>query len=150
MLWKSLRLRRFLDVERIRLAIEDAERRTSSEIRVSVAPFFWGSVERAAERAFARLGMTSTRARNGVLLFIVPSRHSFVVRGDAGIHERVPGDYWNALVRLMKPYFRRGEFTEGVLAGIQALAEELSRYFPYDPLADRDELPNAVDVPRRP
>ena len=82
-------VRKLIDVDRIRQAIEAAEQKTSGEIRVSVAPWFWGNVERAADRAFSRLGMTQTRERNGVLLFVVPSRRSFVVRGDTGIHAKV-------------------------------------------------------------
>jgi uncharacterized membrane protein len=150
MFWRSPRLKQFLDFDRVRHAIVVAERRTSGEIRVSVAPFFWGSVDRAADRAFRRLRMTETAAHNGVLLFIVPSRRSFVVRGDTAIHERVPSGYWSSLVALITPYFRRGEYTEGVLAGIGALAEELSLYFPYDPDHDRNELPDAIDLARRP
>jgi uncharacterized membrane protein len=49
-----------IDSERVKTAIERAEDQTSGEIVVSVAPFFWGSVEKAARRAFARLGITQT------------------------------------------------------------------------------------------
>ena len=62
-----------IDAGRIEEAIRRAERRTSGEIRVSVSRFFWGDVHRVADRAFARLGMSATRQRNGVLFFIVPS-----------------------------------------------------------------------------
>ena len=46
-------------------AIHEAERVTSGEIRVSVAHFFWGDVQRTAEKAFRRLGMENTSRRNG-------------------------------------------------------------------------------------
>jgi uncharacterized membrane protein len=150
MIWPFLRLQRFVDFDRVTRAIEQAERRTSGEIRVSVAPFFWGSVQRAAERAFARLGMTRTRAHNGVLIFIVPTRRSFVVLGDSGVHERVGQKLWEDVVGVMTPHFRRGAFTDGVVTGIQTVAEELAREFPYDPATDVQELPDAVDVARAP
>jgi uncharacterized membrane protein len=150
MFWNRQRLERFLDFDRVKSAIEAAEKKTSGEIRVSIAPFFWGSVERAAARAFARLGMTRTRNHNGVLLFIVPSRHAFAVHGDVAIHDRVPQSYWSALVAMIEPYFVRGEFTDGVIAGVEAIGEELSRFFPFDPGSDGDELPNTVDVALRP
>ena len=57
------KLLQLIDQQRVRRAIEDAESRTSGEIRVSVAPLFWGSVEKAAKRAFDRLGMTRTKDR---------------------------------------------------------------------------------------
>ena len=143
-------LDRFLEFSGVRRAIEAAERRTSGEIRVSVAPFFWGSVESAARRAFDRLGMTKTRQRNGVLFFIVPSRHRFVVLGDVGIHERVGQEFWHEVVATMTPYFRRAEFTDGIVAGIARAGEELARHFPYDEKTDVDELSDRVDVREKP
>src|SRR5919198_3819690 len=88
-------LLRRLDVKRIEDALREAEKRSSGEIRVSVAPFFWGSVRKAAERAFTRLGLTQTKARNGVLLFVVPARRKFVVLGDDGIHAKVGQQFWD-------------------------------------------------------
>ena len=140
------RLRKLIDVERIRQAIEAGERRTSGEIRVSVAPWFWGNVERAAERAFARLGMTSTAERNGILFFLVPARQTFVVRGDVGIHARVGQTFWDQLVSAMSAQFQRGEFTQGLVFGIGAAAEQLATHFPHDAKRDVNELPDDVDL----
>jgi uncharacterized membrane protein len=136
---------KWIDNERVLAASAAAERRTSGEIRVSLAPWFWGSVQRAAERAFLRLGMTRTRQHNGVLFFIVPSRRSFVVLGDSGIHARVGERFWQEVARAMSERFRRAEFTEGLLAGIEKAADELARYFPYDPSSDVNELPDDID-----
>jgi uncharacterized membrane protein len=133
-----------LDIPVVQQAIAQAELRTSGELRVSVAPFFWGSVRRAAERAFARLGMDRTRYRNGVLFFIVPSRRAFVVLGDRGIHECVGDDLWNGVVQVMSPFFKRREFTAGVLAGIDGVARALAVHFPRE-AEDRNELPDVVD-----
>jgi uncharacterized membrane protein len=134
-----------LDVGLVQRAIVDAETHTSGELRVSVAPFFWGSVRGAAERAFARLGMDRTQHRNGVLFFIVPSRRAFVVLGDRGIHERVGNELWNDVVRKMSPFFKRRDFTSGVLAGIDTVARVLAAHFPRAE-GDRNELPNEVDT----
>lgn len=133
-----------LDVPLVQQAIARAEMQTSGELRVSVAPFFWGSVHRAAERAFARLGMDRTRYRNGVLFFIVPSRRAFVVLGDRGIHECVGDELWEAVVGVMAPHFKRRDFTGGVLAGIESVARALAVHFPREE-DDRNELPNTVD-----
>jgi uncharacterized membrane protein len=140
------RLRKLIDSERVRQAIEAAEHRTSGEIRVSVAPWFWGSVDRAAERAFVRLGMTKTTQHNGVLFFLVPARQSFVVRGDEGIHAHVGQAFWDELVSAMSAYFRRGEFTQGLVFGIDAAGERLALHFPYDAKHDVNELPDDVDL----
>jgi uncharacterized membrane protein len=136
---------KLLDQERVRKAIAAAEKQTSGEIRVSVAPLFWGRVRPVAERAFRRLGMANTRLRNGVLFFIVPARKRFVVLGDEGIHAKVGQGFWDGIAAKMAEHFEKGEFTEGLIAGIQTAAEGLSFHFPYEPAADLNELPDDVD-----
>jgi uncharacterized membrane protein len=139
------RLLKAVDTGRVKNAIQAAERRTSGEIRVSVAPFFWGPVRRVAEKAFHRLSMDRTKDRNGILFFIVPSRKRFVVLGDEGIHARVGQDYWEAVASLMSGHFRKGEFTEGLVCGIEEAGLKLAAHFPYDPATDVNELPDDID-----
>ncbi len=140
--------RRQVDEEAIRKAIEAAERMTSGEIRVSVSTFFWGSVRRAAERAFVRLGMTATKERNGVLFFVVPSRRRFVVLGDEGIHARVGQELWDRLAEVISERFRAGDFTGGLEAGIAEAGRRLAEHFPHLGERDVNELPDAVDFGR--
>jgi uncharacterized membrane protein len=139
------KLLQIIDRDRIKSAIQEAEHRTSGEICVSVAPLFWGSVEKAADKAFARLGMTRTKDRNGVLFFVVPARRKFVVLGDQGIHDRVGQEFWNAVAAAVSEKFRRGDFTGGLVHGIETVGEQLSTHFPYDPDTDKNELPDDVD-----
>ena len=139
------KLIQLIDRERIKEAIERAEHRTSGEIRVSVAPFFWGNVQKAAEKAFERLGMTRTKDRNGVLFFVVPARRKFVVLGDSGIHERVGQEFWHRVVDVVADKFRAGDFTAGLIRGIEEVGEQLSTHFPYDAASDVDELSDDVD-----
>ena len=139
------KLLKAIDVERVKAAIAVAERSASGEVRVSVAPFFWGSVRRVAERAFVRLGMTATKDRNGILFFIVPARKKFAVLGDEGIHAKVSQDFWESLASLMSGHFRKGEFTEGLVAAIEEAGRQLAAYFPCDPSTDVNELPDDVD-----
>ena len=134
-----------IDSGRVKTAIEQAEDQTSGEIVVSVAPFFWGSVEKAARRAFARLGITQTHLHNGVLFFIVPSRRTFVVLGDQGIHEKVGQNFWNDVAGHLSRHFREGNFTEGLVHGINEVGRQLAAYFPYDPSVDVNELSDDVD-----
>jgi uncharacterized membrane protein len=140
------RLLEFLDVEQVRKAIVEGEKRTSGEIRVSVARFFWGRVHPVAERAFRRLGMAKTRQRNGILFFVVPARKRFAVLGDQGIHAKVGQEFWDGIAAIMAEDFRKGEFTAGLVAGIQAAAEALAVHFPYEPATDVNELPDDIDT----
>jgi uncharacterized membrane protein len=139
------KLLRIIDKDKIQHAIRTAERRTSGEICVSVAPLFWGSVEKAAGKAFVRLGMSGTKERNGVLFFVVPARRRFVVMGDSGIHDRVGQEFWDSIAAVVSEKFREGDFTSGLLEGIERIGEQLAAHFPYDPATDRNELPDKVD-----
>jgi uncharacterized membrane protein len=134
-----------VDAKRVEAAIAEAERLTSGEIRVSVSPFFWGDVRRVAERAFERLGMTATKERNGVLLFIVPARRKFVVLGDVGIHEKVGQEFWEKIREAMAGHFRAGDFTDGLVHGIRMAGEELAVHFPSAGPRDKNELPDQID-----
>ena len=139
------KLLKTIDVDRVKAAIAAAERETCGEVRVSVSRFFWGPVRSVAERAFARLGMAKTKDRNAVLFFIVPSRKKFVVLGDQGIHDKVGQDFWECVAGLMSGHFKKGEFTEGLVAGIGEAGRELAAYFPYDAATDVNELADDVD-----
>ena len=139
------KLLQVIDRDKIKEAIQRAERRTSGEICVSVAPFFWGNTEKAADKAFVRMGITRTKDRNGVLLFVVPSRRKFVVLGDRGIHERVGQEFWNSVAGVIAERFRDGDFTGGLIRAIEVIGEQLASHFPYDPATDRDELADDVD-----
>ncbi len=145
MFWRTRKLLRSIDTRRIEDAIRAAEHQTSGEIRVSIAPLFWGNVQRQAEKAFRRLGMTATQGRNGVLFFIVPSRRRFVVLGDEGIHRKVGDQFWGRTASAMSDHFRRGDFTEGIVRGIREVGEQLANHFPHQRGADVNELPDEVD-----
>jgi uncharacterized membrane protein len=144
MIFARRKLLKTIDVDKVKQAIQAAERQTSGEIRVSVAPFFWGDVRKVAERAFERLGMPRTARRNGVLFFIVPSRKRFVVLGDEGIHAHVGDEFWNKVAAAVSDDFHKGDFTGGLVKGIETVGSELTAHFPYDPSTDRNELPDDV------
>jgi len=116
------------------------------EIVVSIAPFFFGSVERLARRAFERLGVANTREGNGVLLFVVPSRRRLVVLADEGAHARAGQEAWDRAASAVSARFARGEFDQGLSEGVRLIGAALARHFPPDPEArGRDELPNTID-----
>jgi len=135
-----------IDVAAVERAIDAAERRTSAEIRVALArSWFWGDPRAAAERAFRRLQMSRTRARNGVLIFIAPSRRKLVVLGDVGVQAKVAPDLWDKVVEKMSADFRRGDRTAGLTGAVELLAEALSVPFPTG-AGDVNELTNSVSL----
>ncbi|MBU4202813.1 MAG: TPM domain-containing protein [Acidobacteria bacterium] len=141
---------RALDKSLIQKAIQDAERETMGEIRVSIAVFFWGSVRKVAERTFVRLGMTQTRLRNGVLLFVVPSRRRYHILCDSGIPDPVREELTSRVSKILTGRFREGLFSSGLVEAVEETALILKKAFPPDPDRNVNELPDEVDIDNGP
>lgn len=136
---------RNFDHARVKRAIQEAERKTSAEIVVSVSPYFLGSVQRAAKRTFVRLGVARTHHRNGVLFFVVPGRRQFVVLGDVAIDQKLNPDFWEGVTRTVSRRFRDGDMNGGLVDGIEEVSRQLAERFPrYE--GDVNELPDEPDV----
>ena len=124
-------------------AIHEAEQQCSAEIRVFVSRQQPEDAVAAARQQFDKLGMTKTRDRNGVLIFVAPRAQKFAVIGDAGIHQHCGDDFWQALAAEMSGHFRKSEFSEGLLHGIRKAGELLATHFPHRP-DDVNELPDEI------
>jgi len=119
-----------LDVGALETAIRAAERETTGEIRVAVLPRLRGGLEKAVVHAAERLGMTRTKERNGVLILVDPAHRTFLVWGDTAIHERVGENFWKEVAAAIETRFRAGDFTGGLVHGIEAAGRELAAHFP--------------------
>src|SRR4051812_28909329 len=108
-----------LDKEQIVKAIGEAEKLSTGEIRVYVSHKERHDAMEFAKRRFEELGMTKTRDRNGVLIYIVPRTRQFAVIGDTGIHERCGNDFWSAVARGMSQRMKEGKFTEALVEAIR-------------------------------
>lgn len=133
-----------LDSDRIVEAIARAESDTSGEIRVHVTRSEPADIEARARERFDKLGMTRTAERNGVLFYIAPRLRKFQILGDTGVHEKCGDNFWNATAQELEDAFRKGEFTTGLVAGIDRIGGILKAHFPQGP-ESADELPNAID-----
>ncbi|AEJ61747.1 protein of unknown function DUF477 [Spirochaeta thermophila DSM 6578] len=139
--------RRFLtkeEQEAVVRAIEEVEQRSTCEIRVHIAKEVKrGDVLQEAINTFNKLGMYKTAQRTGVLFFLAIKNRAFAIIGDKGIHEKAGEGFWKEAAHTMEEYFTRGEFGEGLVAGIQAVGKLLETYFPITP-DDTNELPNEI------
>lgn len=134
-----------LDHERIVAAIREAESRSRGEVRVHVDRGEVKDAQQAAAAAFERLGMTATRERNGVLLFVAPRSQRFAILGDQGIHAKSGDAVWTAIAAAVAEAFRAGRFADGIVEAVRRVGDELERHFPRQAgRADVDELPNEV------
>ena len=121
-----------LDNERIVAAIADAETRTSGEIRVWISSQARPDPLATAQARFGTLGMTRTRHRNAVLIFVAPRSRTLAVVGDSGIHGKCAPGFWQHVRDAMSAHLREGRYTEGVLQAIEIVGAELARHFPTD------------------
>jgi uncharacterized membrane protein len=132
-----------VDHPRVVAAITAAEQRTSGEIRVVISRARAVDAVALAREEFERLGMTKTAARNGVLILLAPATRNFAVIGDRGIHEKCGDDFWRELASRMTQHFQHGDFTAGLVHGIEHAGLLLAQHFPRSP-DDRNELPDDI------
>lgn len=134
-----------LDEARIVEAIRAAEARTSGEIRLFISSrrLRGKPVLRRATAQFEKLGMTKTRERNGVLIYIAPESREFAIVGDTGIHEKCGDGFWSDIAEGLRRKMAGGEFTASLLEAIAAAGDALASHFPRQ-ADDRDVLPNTI------
>ncbi len=129
--------------ERIHQAIQEAEAKTSGEIRVMVSHKRAPDPVDAGRHAFIHLGMERTQHRNAVLLFVAPRSRTFAIIGDEAVHAKCGDDFWRELAGAMSDYFKRGDYTDGLVHGIARAGTLLAEHFPREPGA-ANELPDDV------
>lgn len=124
-------------LDAIEQAIHATEQRHAGQIRFAVeaslelAPLLAGqTAQQRAIEVFSRLRVWDTEHNNGVLIYLLLADHDVEIIADRGIHVRLGQEIWEAICREMEAAFRAGHFEAGVLAGIHAVGEHLSRHFP--------------------
>jgi uncharacterized membrane protein len=111
-------------------AIRQAEHKTTGEIRVIVSHKHVEAPVAAAQKEFLHLEMDRSPGRNSVLIFVAPRSHKFAVIGDKAVHEKCGDEFWLKLAEAMTEYFRKSEFTEGIVHGVKKAGELLAEHFP--------------------
>jgi uncharacterized membrane protein len=129
--------------ERIMQAIGRAELNTSGEVRVHIENQCKEDVLDRAAFLFNKLGMQKTELRNAVLFYVAVNDKKFAVIGDSGINALVEENFWEDVKKLLLDNFKKGQFTEGLEAGIDKAGEKLKKHFPYQ-TDDTDELSNEI------
>jgi uncharacterized membrane protein len=132
-----------LDKKSVVNAIQSAEELTSGEIRVHIDRKGGKEPFKEATRVFERLGMTKTKERNGVLIYLCFTRKQIAILGDQGINEKVPEGYWDELYHSMATAFRNGNYCLGICESVQRVGEKLSMHFPVNQ-DNPNELSNEI------
>ncbi|HAL83089.1 MAG TPA: hypothetical protein DCO83_13370 [Mucilaginibacter sp.] len=129
--------------QRIRTAIEDAEKHTSGQIRVCIEKSCSENVLDRAAKYFHQLDMHKTRLRNGVLIYVATVDRKFAIIGDAGINKVVPANFWDDTKEDMLEQFKYGNLIEGIITGLAIAGEHLQKFFPHKK-DDSNELPDDI------
>lgn len=138
------------DFLRISNKIQEMEKITSGEIRVSFKeskPTLKKntSIRSLAEKEFAKLGMTVTRDKTGILIFVLLKERQFYILADSGINKKVEQTVWDSVRNNMQNEFKNGNYLSGVLASVEQVGKILSDHFPIK-ADDTNELSNKVVI----
>ena len=129
--------------QRIRKAIEDAEKNTSGQIRVCIEKTCSENTLDRAAKYFHQLDMHKTKHRNGVLIYVAVNDKKFAIIGDGGINKKVPANFWDDVKEDMLEHFKAGKLVEGITTGIAIAGEHLKKYFPHHK-GDTNELSDDI------
>jgi putative membrane protein len=104
--------------------------------------------QQRARQCFREQGLTRTRGRTGILIFVALLERRVVVLADKGIDGALDLDEsWAQVVDLVRDDLRAGRGVAGLAAAVRRCGEILARHAPIAGDArDIDELPNAVVV----
>ncbi len=97
----------------------------------------------AAAREFAARGLSRTRERTGVLIYVAAAEHYAEVVADAGIAAHVDETVWRDIIADLVAAIRAGRPAEGLATAVNRVGEVLAQHAPCRG-DDRDELPNKV------
>ena len=132
-----------LDEARIVAAIGAAEQKTSGEIRVYISHRAHADALTYAQKRFHQLGMTQTRQRNAVLLYLAPRSRQFAIVGDSGVHEKCGDAFWQDVSAKLGAALKQGDYTAALIQTVQQIGDLLAAHFPHLD-GDVNELPDAI------
>ncbi|MHB8337588.1 MAG: TPM domain-containing protein [Ignavibacteriaceae bacterium] len=140
------------DDEMLRISnrIKEVEKTTAGEICVAVKEHLHflqrnKPIHALAEKEFVRLGVDKTRDKTGILIFVLLPKRQFYIMADQGINEKVPENTWDSIKDEMQKMFLTGEFSKGIIHGVQKVGNILSEHFPVKP-DDMDEISNEIII----
>ncbi|HET8884736.1 MAG TPA: TPM domain-containing protein [Salinimicrobium sp.] len=129
--------------EEIVEAIRQAEKQTSGEIRVHIEKKCPSEIFDRAMEVFHQLKMDATKQKNGVLIYVAVEDRNFVIYGDTGINKAVPKDFWESTKDVIVKQFKKSDFKQGLLDGINMAGEQLQKHFPWK-RGDENELSDNI------
>lgn len=98
-------------------------------------------VHRSALARFVLSGVSATRDRTGILVFLSGFEHQVEIVADEAIHKKCGTGYWDAQVKAIADGIRNGRRAEAVAAAVVEMGARLKEGFPRA-ADDQNELPD--------
>jgi putative membrane protein len=99
---------------------------------------------RAALEQFVLRGITRTRNRTGVLIFVSLAEHYVRIVADEAIAQKVHASQWQAAVDALTARMRDGQIAAGLIAAVECCGAVLAEHAPPD--GSGNELPDRLYV----
>jgi putative membrane protein len=97
----------------------------------------------AATREFVARGLTRTRGRTGVLIYLAGAEHYAEIIADTGIADQVEEGVWRDTIADLLEAIKAGRAGDGLVAAVQRVGRILAEHAPpHDD--DTDEIANKV------
>ena len=125
-------------------AIQEAEKKTSGEVRVHIEKKCpkKDPVKRAIS-LFQKLRMHKTDLRNGVIVYVATEDHLLAIWGDEGIHAKVGQEFWESTLITLQEDFKTNQIKNGLTKALLDIGEKLQQHFPYQK-DDKNELDDSI------
>lgn len=139
--WMSpIILRRYFPgstLEAIGRAVTEGEKSHRGQVRFVVeaeltSGQLWAGITARARAidVFSMLRVWDSEENNGVLVYIMLADRKVEIVADRGIHRKVGDERWHAICREIEHRYRKGDFLNGSVIGIEKISAELAFYFP--------------------
>ena len=98
-------------------------------------------VYQKALEMFHAQGVSNTRDRTGILIYVSYLERQVIILADQGIHSKVPENAWDEIVSNMIASIKRGKIGEAYMTAIKSCGDYLAKEFPIKD-DDTNELSN--------
>lgn len=140
------------ELKDVQSAIAAVESKTTGEIVLSVRnKRTWleklYTKHELAVKDFETLGVSNTKERTGILIFIIFGEKYYDILADEGIYAKIHANTWNAFERKLKKEFGNKNYSGGIHHLIEKMGGVLEKEFPARAdAANDDEISNEIVI----
>ena len=118
----------------------------NERVRIALTPRPWRHerARAAARHEFVAHGMTATRGRTGVLIYVALAERYAEIVADTGVEARVPAERWQTILTGLLAAAGNGALADGLVTAVEEVGGLLAVKLPGDRAGD--EIPNRVIV----